>query len=90
MLTEEVIERRRQAARSRNSTYLVTYEKWDGRKLLSFLDEYKTEGELIAAGRYWWFNWDFTMTKQEDLWPGETALARTRRLRNNKKWEDWR
>jgi hypothetical protein len=89
-MNEDVIQRRREGARSRNSTYLVFYEKWDKDVLLEFMDEYRTEGELIAAGRYWWFNWDFTMTKQEDLWPGEDKLTRTRRLRNNKKWEVWR
>lgn len=89
-MNKEAVERRRQAARSRNSTYLVFYQKWSGDDLLEFMEEYKTEGELIAAGRHWWFHWDFTMVKQEDLWPGETPLERTRRLRNNKKWEAWR
>jgi hypothetical protein len=89
-MNEEMIERRREGARSRNQTFLVTYERWDGEELLTFLDEYKTEWELDAAGRYWFNQWNFTMTKTEDLWPNESKVERTRRLRNNKKWEQWR
>lgn len=89
-MNEEMIERRRQGARSRNQTFLVTYQRWDHDELLEFLEEYKTDWEMDAGGRYWFFHFDFTMTKIEDLWPEETKLERTRRLRNNKKWEGWR
>jgi hypothetical protein len=72
-------------------TFLAVYERYTGKTddVLMFVDAYKTEAQLNAAGRYWFNEWDFTMTRYEDLWPDESPLERTRRIRN-KKWESWR
>lgn len=88
-MTEEMIERRSVAARSRNQTFLVVFHQWDGDEgELQFMDEFKNEYQLDAAKRYWW-GYGFTPIQEIDLWPGENKLQRTRRLRNNK-WESWR
>ena len=89
-LHPDVLERLKENERARNSTFFVTYSTYSGDDLLEFHDGYRTEGEMDGAKRYWWNQWGFQDIKTEDLWPGETKLARTRRLRNNKKWEQWR
>jgi len=73
-------------------TYLVTYHKYHGQEQcdeLVFMDEYRTEAQKDAAGRYWFNEWRYWELTCEDLFPDESALDRVRRQRD-RRWETWR
>ena len=78
-----LIEGRCAAATRRNRSYVVHYQKWDGEEELEFLEEARTPWELQNMSRYWWEHYGFVEIKVYDLFPGESGLQRTRRLRKD-------
>ena len=76
-----LVEGRCAAARRRNRSYVVHYQKWDGDDELEFLEEARTPWELENMSRYWWERHGFVEIKVYDLFPDENDLQRTRRLR---------
>lgn len=79
-----LIEGRCAAARRRNRSYVVHYEKYDeAGEHYEFLEEVRTPAELDATARYWFNNHLFVQVKVYELFPGEDAVQRTRRLRKD-------
>lgn len=83
MIPQTCVDGRCDAARQRGMKYVLHFVSVT-QEGLEFLDEARSIWELDAMKRGWWQR-DFILEKEIDLFPDETPLEETRRKRRQMK-----